>query len=124
MATTQQPGKAYGFFNCKASQKEIEAELSRSRKYARTPPQLELSLLEGVDIVKGDLYLMALVESAEEERLNFAIEATYPGATNAEAAGELATILTKIAQSSLYTKKERFRRKVAYKENGNYVVTE
>jgi len=42
-------GKAYGFFDSKASKKEIEAELPTIRKLARTPSQLELSLVEHPD---------------------------------------------------------------------------
>ncbi len=40
-------GKAYGFFDCSASKELIEGELPTIRELARTPPRLELSLVEG-----------------------------------------------------------------------------
>ena len=42
-------GKAYAFFNCRASKEKIEAELPTIRDLVETPYGLELSLKEGTD---------------------------------------------------------------------------
>ena len=39
----RQAGTAYGFFNCRASKQEIEAELPTLRSLAQTPNQLGIS---------------------------------------------------------------------------------
>lgn len=59
-----QIGKAYGFFHCRASQQEIEAELPFIRRLVNAPSQLELSLIEGVENLKGDSDLLALAKKA------------------------------------------------------------
>ncbi|MBW2993764.1 hypothetical protein KY317_04280 [Candidatus Woesearchaeota archaeon] len=83
-------GKAYGFFDCNASKEEIEAELPKIRELAQTPSELELSLIEGVDNLKGDPELMKYI--AQEVKLReyrFVLEATYSGMPNSKAAAEL-----------------------------------
>ena len=41
-------GKAYAFFNCKASKGDIEGELPFIREFVKTPNELELTLMEGM----------------------------------------------------------------------------
>ena len=50
----QQTGKAYAFFNCNASKEAIEREIPFIRKCAQTPNGLELSLIGGMDSLRGD----------------------------------------------------------------------
>lgn len=114
-------GKAYGFFDCNASKKEIEVELPTIRDLSKTPSKLELSLIEGVDRLKGDSDLMSIAKEAKEANMKYVMEATYPGTTNKATADELATILNQAYQSPLYQKGEQFRGEIIYKKEGEYV---
>lgn len=113
-------GKAYGFFNCRASREEIEAELPAFRDLAQTPSELELSLTEGMDELKRVSDLIPIVKKAEKAGMRYAMEATYPNATNKKTADELSAILNQ-AYQALYEKGEEFRGEIAYKEKGEYV---
>lgn len=77
-------GVAYGFFNCRASKPEIEAELPTIRDLAQTPNQLELTLTEGVENlpVQRDSALRAIVQQAQDANLRYVMQAQLPGATN------------------------------------------
>ncbi len=122
---TQKIGKAYGFFNCNASKEAIEAELPTIRELVLTPSKLELSLIEGVEALKGDSKLMALAQEAKESgNIRYVLEATYPRATNRNTADEVAAILNQAYQSPLYQKGEEFYGAIFYKEKGNYVSRE
>lgn len=79
---TPKIGKAYGFFDCNASKDAIEAELPTIRELVLTPSRLELSLIEGVDALKGESTLIALALEAKESGIRYVLEAAYPGATN------------------------------------------
>ena len=120
----EKEGKAYGFFYCTASKAEIEAELPTIRDCAQTPSQLELTLMEGVDKIKGNGNLMALAQQAQDEGMRYVVEAKYQGATNQATANELADILNQTYQSPLYQPGEPFRGAVVYEENGEYVFRE
>jgi hypothetical protein len=115
-------GKAYGFFDCKASKAEIEAELPTIRELMQTPSALELSLVEGPENVSGDDRLKLIAKAAN--RMRYGIEATYRGATNRATADELAMILDQAYQSPLYQEGEQFRGEIVFEENGSYRVRE
>jgi len=92
-------GRAYGFFYCDASKQEIETELPTIRELVKTPSQLELSLIEGMDHIKGDERLTALAQEAKQDGINYVLQATYPGGTNRDTADEVASILNQAYQS-------------------------
>lgn len=136
-------GKAYGFFDCKASKGEIEAELPFIRDMTQVPSALEISLTGGIDGLEGDSDLRAVHEKAksrivfpdsvgfldrlkivEEMRntdLKYVMAATLPDATNKATADEVSTILNQAYQSPLYQEGEHFRGSIVYQENGKYV---
>ena len=66
-------GKAYGFFNCKASKEKIEAELPTIRKLVKTPSKLELSLIEGVENLRGDQDLVELAQKAQNSGIRYVL---------------------------------------------------
>lgn len=111
-------GKAYAFFNCKASKGDIEKELPLIRKCVKTPNALELSLMEGTDAPIEDPRFQFLQRI---RRMKYSMKATYPNATNHQTADELASILNQAYQSPLYEEGEKFRGEVVYDERGRYV---
>ena len=117
-------GKAYAFFNCKASKEKIEAELPTIRKFVKTPSQLELSLIEGVRNLKGEFDLVELAKEAEAAGIKYVMEATYPTSNNEQTAGELSAILNQAYQSPLYSKGETFEGNIIYKDKGKYIFLE
>nr|MBI4156990.1 hypothetical protein [Candidatus Woesearchaeota archaeon] len=136
-------GKAYGFFDCRASKQEIEVELPFIRDLIQTPSKLELILMEGVDRLKGNPELMAAYEKAKsrivfpssmsipdrfkkiqeigDSELRYVIQATLPDETGKRTADELTEILNQAYQSPLYKEGEYFRGAISYEENGKYV---
>ena len=114
-------GKAYGFFDCKASKEDIEDELPKIRDFVPSPSTLEISLIEGVERLKGDSDLLSMARKAKEQGMRYVMEATYPDATNRMAADELSAILNQAYQSLLYKQGEPFRGGIIYKEDGEYV---
>ncbi|HUS48848.1 MAG TPA: hypothetical protein VMZ91_01675 [Candidatus Paceibacterota bacterium] len=121
-------GRAYAFFDCRASKEDIEKELSSIRKCIKTPSALELSLMESTEKPSvsplRDSELWAIVRTAKEADLRYFMEATYPNATNHQTADEVASILNQAYQSPLYQEGEQFRGEVVYKERGRYVSRE
>lgn len=114
-------GRAYGFFYCGASKQEIETELPTIRELVKTPSQLELSLMEGMDNIKGDKGLTALAQEAKQDGINYMLQATYPNGTNKDTADEVASVLNQACQSPLYKAKEPFKGAIVYEEKGKYV---
>lgn len=114
-------GKAYAFFDCKASKGDIEKEFPFIRERAITPKALELSLIEGTSILTRDSQLLQIAREAEEAGIRYSLEATYPNATNHQTADELASILNQAYQSPLYQEREQFKGEIFYKERGKYV---
>jgi hypothetical protein len=117
-------GKAYAFFDCKASKEQIEAELPTIRECVRTPSNLELSLTEGVEKLIGDKKLMIIAQEAKDSRMKYVLEAKYEKATNEKTADEVVAILNQAYQSPLYTDKEEFRGGIVYQNNGKYIFRE
>ena len=118
---TKNYGKAYAFFDCNASKKEIEAELPTIRKCVKTPSNLELSLTEGVENLKGDNELMTLAKEAKEGGMKYVLEAKYEGSTNKQTADEVAGIMNQAYQTPLYQEGEQFRGAIVYQGIDKYV---
>ncbi|MBI2548558.1 hypothetical protein HYW21_04365 [Candidatus Woesearchaeota archaeon] len=117
------PGKAYGFFSCKASKTEIEDELQKIRGGIGTPSELELSLTECMGNVRGDEILTGIARQAEQEyNMNYMLQATYPSKTNEDAAEELVGILNQASQPPLYEAGEPFFGAIFYEKDGDYVL--
>jgi hypothetical protein len=114
-------GKAYGFFYCNASKQDIEMELPTIREMVKTPSQLELTLIEGMDNIKGDKRLTSLAQEAKQSGINYMLQATYPHGTHKDTADGVASILNQAYQSPLYKSKEPFNGAIVYEENGEYV---
>ena len=118
-------GKAYAFFDCKASKEAIEKELPAIRRFARTPSRLELSLMEGVDGIKGDEKLHTIVEQARQASIRYALEATLPRATHEATADEVAAIINQMYHTDLYEDGAQFNGEIVYQnEEGNYIFRE
>ncbi len=121
---TKTYGEAYAFFDCNASKKQIEAELPTIRECVKTPSNLELSLIEGVENLRGDKKLTAVAKKAIDSGMKYVLEARYEGATNKQTADEVAAILNQAYQSPLYSDKEEFRGGIVYQDRGRYVFRE
>lgn len=117
-------GKAYGFFYCDAPKQKIERELSAIRECAKTPSELELLLIEGMDNVTGDEILTTLAQEAKHYSINYVLQATYPNETNRNTAEELVRILDQAYLSPLYKQSDSFNGEIVYKEKGKYIFVE
>jgi len=117
-------GKAYAFFDCKASKQSIEELLPHIRESVKTPNALELSLMEDIGTLTGDSQLLKIAEEAKDAGIKYVMEATYPDATNHQTADEVASVLNQAYQSQLYERGEQFRGEVVYKEKGSYMFRE
>jgi len=117
-------GKAYGFFDCTYSKEKIEQELPKAKELAKTPSELELSLIEGTENLRGDNDLMSIARDAKRSGMKYVFEATYDGETNEKTADELEVILNMVYASPLFEKGEKFYGKVVYEDKGKYVFKE
>lgn len=131
-------GEAYGFFDCSATKEAIEVELPTIRRLVRTPSELELSLIEGMDNIQvnvGSVFevfredsrrskLISLIEQAKQSGMRYVLGATNPVMDNISVADELAGILNQAYQSPLYKEEERFSGAIIYERNGVYVFRE
>jgi hypothetical protein len=115
-------GQAYGFFYCRESKDAIETELPTIREVTNVPSRLELSLIEGVEKLRGDSRLMEIAQQEKSEGMRYILEAKCSDITNKGAADEIATILNQAYQSPLYNKGEPFRGEVIFEQNGEYFV--
>ena len=114
-------GEAYAFFDCNASQQQIEQEIPTIRNLTQIPNELEIYLMKGLDSVKGGPELRQITQEARDAGIKYAIRANHPNATNRQTAGELAQILNQAYQSPLFEEGEEFRGAIFYKQNGNYI---
>ena len=115
-------GRAYGFFTCSASKEDIEAVLPEARSDSKIPEGLELSLIEGVDNLKGDSDLGQVIKEAKKDSMKYVMTATYPHATNEETSGELQALLINTSNSLFCDTEEHIRGKVVYKNpSGKYI---
>jgi hypothetical protein len=117
-------GRAYAFFDCRASKIQIEAELPTIREYIKTPSKLELFLTEGVENLNGNKKLMVIAQEAKDSGMKYVLEAKYGGAKNKKTADEVASILNQAYQSPLYADKEEFRGSVVYQDRKKYIFRE
>lgn len=127
-------GRAYAFFDCRASKAEIEAELPKIRQCVKTPSNLELTLTEGPCKFLGTRILNTprdipelrhYIQEAKASKMKYVLEAKYEGATNKQTADELAAVLNQAYQSPLYADKEEFREAIIYQNHlGGYVFRE
>lgn len=117
-------GKAYGFFDCRATKEQIEAELPTIRELTKVPSALELKLLEGFEALEGTPKFMEKVREAKEAGLKYVIDAALPNATNKTVADEVSVILNQTYQSPLYNEGEPFNGGIIYEENGDFVFRE
>jgi len=119
-------GKAYGFFDCRASKEQIEGEIEYirfSNQRYQVPSTLELSLQETTDL-RGDDGLMAVAGMAEKAGLNYVLEGTYSGpdrdATNLQTGLQLNALFNHLDRSSLFERGHQLRAEVVYKDRGEY----
>jgi len=135
-------GKAYAFFDCDASRKDIENELPHIRQISQTPNELELLLCEGTDELifdedlqeklqyPDDYRIMSeerMKQGYEEERrplgsLRYVMIGSFPGESNERVAGELGNILNYVGY--LNQDQSIFRGAITYEKNGEYVLRE
>ncbi len=90
-------GKAYGFFDCRASIDEIQAEIPKVRSLVKVPSRLELSLQEQSGI--GNKYLLT---------------GSFPANDNGHSASELMAVFNQLYQTPLYRHREPFRGGIEY----------
>lgn len=133
-------GKAYAFFDCKASEQELVEDFAKYK--AKTESKLELSLREVKDVVEGEevnQYLLNLIRGREiyptfpsRDRtpretakpikvtdLKYMLEATRLDATNQDVAQELGDIMNGIYNK--YGDEKPFNFDVVAKIDGEYV---
>jgi len=115
-------GKAYGFFACDKSKREIKRSLPKICKHAKVDYRLWLSSIEDMKVSKNDEELSDVVRYAEEEGMDYVLQSIHPGKTNIEAAGDITDTLNQAYQSPLYEDGGSFNGMAAYEENGRYVV--
>ena len=109
---TEPLGKAYGFFDAPdATYESIENELPTIRKAVLTPHELKLALRDGDASEVSD-------PAQATGHFRYALEASYLGHSNEEAARELAHIFNQAVHTPLYSEdwKTGFRGRVAYRE--------
>lgn len=114
-------GRAYAFFDCRASKKQIKAELPTIREFAQIPPLLELSLSEKPEEMERQAKLLPSDIRAKVSGSKYFMKAKLPDATNKETADELAAILNQAYQSPLYDEGEPFFGEICYKEGNTFV---
>ncbi len=135
-------GKAYAFFDCDASKKQIENSMPNIKRKTRTPEGLQLLLHEGISELQldnqlivqinypGDYRVMSskrIKQDYEKERrplasLKYVLEANYRGASNEVTAKELGTVVDNVLR---FNKDQGlFRSAVVYEENGEYLLRE
>lgn len=110
-------GQAYGFFDCRASKQEIEAEIPTIRDLVRTPSQLELSLFEdpiNLDNVNFSRTIDAGFSRSGKIGNSYLLKGNYPEADNGKAASEFIAIFNQLYQTPLYNHNEKFRGKIGY----------
>ena len=114
-------GKAYGFFDCDATEEEIKREIPFIRKCVNTPSKLELTLTDDMGSLNTDPKVLKIAKEAD---MKYVMKASYPDATNEQTADELSAVLNQAYQSDLYQSGERFNGKIIYEKNGEYIFKE
>jgi hypothetical protein len=118
-------GRAYAFFDCRASLSDIKAELPIIRKLAQTPSDLELHVIEGTENVEGSDGLREIAQQAAEAGNRYVIQACHPSTSNREVAREVADALNTAYTSDLYEAGEDFSGADVYEtEDGDFEFVE
>jgi len=121
MAHESPVGKAYGFFHY-AGKKSIPKALPQIREKTKTPPELTLDIVEGVDNLdtEDDSALVEIVQQAKRQHISHVLKATLPGLGNRRAANFLSNVMGGL-YAKLYDKSEPFCGAVTYKRGERYV---
>ena len=140
---TNKTGKAYAFFDCDASGRQIKESIPDIRRDARTPRGLQMLLHEGISGLQLDETLSEQIQYPddyrvmsserikqryEEERrplasMEYSLVANYIGASNEDAANELGDIINVIHRR--FNKDQGlFRGAVVYEKDGEYCLRE
>ena len=117
-------GKAYGFIKCNKPKAQIEALMPAIRGMARTPSDLEISIVEGINNVKGDKLLHETVvrDLIDEGQCNYAFEAASNTRDSESTAREVKDVFNQAYQSPLFEPRpDNFYATVVYEQNGQYV---
>jgi len=142
-ARSDEAGVAYAFFDSPETREIIEKNLPmiRSMEYAQTPEELELTLSEGREGLTLDNKLTRELSIPRDYRVipqgtgvdspelrpladtRYVLQARYPGATNEQAASELADITNFISWLD-QRPGAHFRGAVLYEDKGRYVFRE
>lgn len=94
-------GIAYAAIHCRKTKDIINESLNSLKKAAKTPINLEMSLMDKNDLLKEDSDLEEFIERADISDLNYFFKAVYPNNSNEETAIELSHILMQANQSYL-----------------------
>lgn len=116
-------GKAYGFFYYAGRTNTIsKVLLPQIRKCTKTPSELSLDLVEGVDNLdtENDSALVKIVQQAKRQHMSHAMKATLPGMGNRRAANFLGNIMIGV-RTNLYDKSEPFYAGIVYRRGEEYV---
>lgn len=114
-------GIAYGFFFY-AGKRSILEVLPRIRKGTKTPPELTLDLIEGLNNLDtaNDSALVDIVEQAKQHHMSHVLKANLPEVGNRRTANFLGNIMSGIYRE-LYDKSEPFNSGIVYKRGDKYV---
>ena len=103
--TSNEAGDAYSFFYCNASKNEIEEELPRAKRLAKSPANLELILEEGIDPEMFDnSELKTIANENIKNGRNYTMIAVLPNATSERACGELKDVYNSLYASPIGSK--------------------
>lgn len=91
------------------------------RQMASSPSDLELTLIDGPENVKGDSELMEIAAEAKSYGFHYAMVAKCPSKTNKETGSELGDVLNSMYQSDLYKDGSQYRGSIFVEENGHYL---
>ncbi len=141
MTKKEMIGKAYAFFDCDASKKQIEESMPQIRQDARTPRGLQMLLHEGISDLKLDKTLAEQIQYPDDYRvvsskrqvfeqeskplssMRYTLVASYTGASNEDVANELGDI-TNIIHTRFNRDQGIFRGAIVYEKNGEYHLRE
>jgi len=119
-------GKASGLFKYDGPKQDIKDELPLICTDLNTPSQLELSLVEGMENIKGDSRLTTwAIEEGKKTGANYALQAILTGKTtvdelNSTAADYVADILNLIYKS-FYGGEGPITACTVYEKDGEYI---
>src|SRR3989338_1013030 len=101
-------GIAYGFFQCRAREEEIEGWLPIITDAVNSPSDLELALFRTPDL-QGEKKLLDEARASYELGRNYVLQASQQGKANYEVAEELKAVLIQLYQSPLYYEGENMK---------------